>query len=86
MADITIHGIDKEVIERLGKEAETYGLTLEELICHILSVWEQVKELPVYVPVENTDQLEIKPFKPMELPDWSNLQPGIDTEQKGGKL
>lgn len=39
MADITIHGIDEDVMERLRVDAEANGRSLEEVALHILTNW-----------------------------------------------
>jgi plasmid stability protein len=39
MADITIHGIDEDVMERLRQDAEATGQSLEEVALRILTNW-----------------------------------------------
>lgn len=39
MANITIHGIDEDVMERLRQDAEATGQSLEEVALHILMNW-----------------------------------------------
>lgn len=39
MADLTIHGIDQEVMERLRLDAEASGRSLKEVALHILTNW-----------------------------------------------
>ncbi len=39
MADLTIHGISEEVMERLRQDAEGHGVSVEAVALHILSNW-----------------------------------------------
>lgn len=39
MADITIHGLDEEVLERLRLDAEATGQSVEVVALHILTNW-----------------------------------------------
>jgi plasmid stability protein len=39
MPDLTIHGIDQEVMERLRLDAEATGQSVEEIALHILTNW-----------------------------------------------
>jgi hypothetical protein len=44
MADITIHGIDEKVVGQLQQDADAQGVSLEDLILHILSDWNGMKQ------------------------------------------
>jgi hypothetical protein len=66
MADITIHGVDDRIIARLQQDADAQGISLEGMIRHVLSQWEELKNTSVYVAVESKDKLPMGTFEPLD--------------------
>ena len=44
MPDITIHGLSDAVIAQLQQDADAQGVSLEDLMLHILSNWNGLKQ------------------------------------------